>query len=67
MPKNDPAEQQSKSKTVTFRFPSEYIELLETMAESHNINRIHIIKAALLSFSELAEEKKMPYLMRTIK
>lgn len=55
------------SKTVTFRFPNEYIELLENIADEFGVNRINVLKAALQMFNDADNNQKNVYFVKTIK
>ncbi|RUT64101.1 hypothetical protein CKG00_18385 [Morganella morganii] len=55
------------SKTVTFRFPNEYIELLENVANEFGVNRINVLKAALQMFNDADDNQKNVYFVKTIK
>nr|WP_159466425.1 hypothetical protein [Scandinavium goeteborgense] len=55
------------SKTVTFRFPNEYIELLENIADEFGVNRINVLKAALQMFNDADDNQKNVYFVKTIK
>lgn len=57
----------SPSKTVTFRFPNEYVELLETVAAEFGVNRINVLKAALQMFNDADDNQKNVYFVKTIK
>lgn len=57
----------SPSKTVTFRFPNEYVELLETVADEFGVNRINVLKAALQMFNDADDNQKNMYFVKTIK
>lgn len=57
----------NKSSNITFRLTVEYLALLDSLAEKHNTKRIHVLKSALLAFSELEDEAKNPYLLKTIR
>ncbi|MBH3293434.1 hypothetical protein I5N29_23760 [Serratia marcescens] len=57
----------SPSKTVTFRFPNEYVELLETAAAEFGVNRINVLKAALQMFNDADDNQKNVYFVKTIK
>lgn len=55
------------SKTVTFRFSNEYVELLETVADEFGVNRINVLKAALQMFNDAEDNQKNVYFVKTIK
>ncbi|EAO8023255.1 hypothetical protein EFH81_24870 [Salmonella enterica] len=55
------------SKTVTFRFPNEYIELLGNVADEFGVNRINVLKAALQMFNDADDNQKNVYFVKTIK
>ena len=51
------------SKPLNFRFPNEYVELLESEAEKTGMNKTIVLKAALLALSQLDENQKNIYLL----
>lgn len=55
------------SKSVTFRFPNEYISLLEILAETNGVNRINVLKASLQMFNDAPDNEKNVYFVKTIK
>lgn len=55
------------SKPQNFRFPSEYVELLESESAKTGMNKTIVLKAALLMFYQIDDNQKNVYLLKASK